>query len=163
MPRPLPTPDLLGSDLPGMLDPLRSQLEESRLFRESSQRNLDHALAVLTETISNHWDTGGGYRLRRFIWSLWNDQHLISLSELRSGIDPTMAQAVATVFAAHLSHALTEEHVRKVLSQSGEFIRWDKAREQTPDAEYVNYPPQTHCFSVPCDPPSAHQGYRVKG
>jgi hypothetical protein len=44
---------------------------EARL-RSVSPEELDTALSTLTEYLRTSWSTGGGRRLRYFVWSLWN-------------------------------------------------------------------------------------------
>ncbi|HEX8294811.1 MAG TPA: hypothetical protein VF593_00800 [Chthoniobacteraceae bacterium] len=102
---------------------------------------LQAALTTITEALTHHWSTGGGTRLRRFIWSLWNDWHLVNLYHLCSGLDYVLGDAVLVVFRAQMVGALTEDHKRAVLQTSGEFARWEHARAETPEDEDVLYPP----------------------
>ncbi len=104
---------------------------------------LQAALATITEALTHHWSTGGGTRLRRFMWSLWNDWHLINLFDLCAGLDYLLGDAVVTILRAQMVGALTEDHKRQVLKQSGEFSRWEEARAATPEEEDVLYPPFT--------------------
>ena len=112
-----------------------------------SQEKLNRALETICKYLKTGWSTGGGKRLRQFIWSLWNGFHLINLSYLTSGLDSTNGDAVVIVFNAAMVGALTEDHLREVLNESGEFARWEKASAETPDDEEVLYPP----FSLSTD------------
>jgi hypothetical protein len=106
-----------------------------------SAADLQTALATITDALTRHWSTGGGTRLRRFIWSLWNDWHLINLCHLCSGLDDVLGDAVLVIFRAEMVGALTEDHKRAVLQNSGEFARWEEVRAETPEDEDVLYPP----------------------
>ena len=129
-------------------DPQEAVEEFARHMREVNQRRdsvsddeLQAALTTITDALTHHWSTGGGTRLRRFIWSLWNDWHLVNLFHLCSGLDYTLGDAVLVVFRAQMVGALSEDHKRSVLKQSGEFARWEEARAETPEDEDVLYPP----------------------
>ena len=87
------------------------------------------------------WSTGGGRRLRQFVWSLWNGFHLINLYDLSSGLDGRLTDAVIVVFNAAMVDALNEDQKRRVLKESGEFARWEQASAETHDDEDVLYPP----------------------
>ena len=102
---------------------------------------LQSALETITHGLTHHWSTGGGTRLRRFIWSLWNDWHHVNLFGLCAGLDYELGDAVVVIFRAQMVGVLTEDHKRRVLKQSGEFDRWERARAETPDDEDVLYPP----------------------
>ncbi len=102
---------------------------------------LQSALETVTNALAHHWSTGGGTRLRRFIWSLWNDWHHVNLFDLCAGLDYQLGDAVVVIFRAQMVGALTEEHKRRVLKQSGEFGRWESTRAETPEDEDVLYPP----------------------
>ena len=102
---------------------------------------LQAALDTLTDALTHHWSTGGGTRVRRFIWSLWNDWHMVNLFDLCAGLDYQLGDAVIVVLRAQMIGALTEDHKRRVLKKSGEFARWEEVRAETPDDEDVLYPP----------------------
>jgi hypothetical protein len=51
------------------------RIRDSRARRESiSAEDLENAIAVTTDYLRAGWDTGGGRRLRQFIWSLCRRQ-----------------------------------------------------------------------------------------
>ncbi len=102
---------------------------------------LDEALATISDYLKTGWSTGGGRRLRQFVWSLWNCFHLINLYDLSSGLDGRLTDAVIVVFNAAMVDALTEDQKRRVLKDSGEFARWEQASAETPEDEEVLYPP----------------------
>lgn len=124
------------------IDALAAHLVAAERRRASvSAEELQAALDTITAALTHHWSTGGGTRLRRFIWSLWNEWHLVNLFDLCAGLDHELGDAVATIFHAQLVGALTEDHKRRVLASSGEFARWEQARAETPEDEDVMYPP----------------------
>lgn len=126
------------------IDELATHLRAIETRRASVRPDeLQAALATITDALTHHWSTGGGTRLRRFIWSLWNDWHLVNLCDLCGSLDHLLGDAVVTILRAQMVGALTEDHKRHVLKQSGEFARWEKARAATPEDEDVLYPPIT--------------------
>ena len=102
---------------------------------------LNEALETITDYLKTGWSTGGGRRLRQFVWSLWNGFHLLNLYDLSSGLDVRLTDAVIVVFNAAMVDALTEDQKRRMLKESGEFARWEQARIETPEDEEVLYPP----------------------
>lgn len=102
---------------------------------------LDEALDAITDYLKTGWNTGGGRRLRQFVWSLWNGFHLINLHDLSSGLDGRLTDAVIVVFNAAMVDALSEDHKRRVLKESGEFARWEQASAETSEDDEVLYPP----------------------
>lgn len=124
------------------LDELSRHMSAIKVRRDAlSDDELRRALDTITEALRHHWSTGGGTRVRRFIWSLWNDWHLVNLFDLCAGLDHNLGDAVIVIFRAQMVGALTEEHKRGVLKNSGEFARWEEARAETPEEEDVLYPP----------------------
>ena len=102
---------------------------------------LNEALETISGYLKTGWSTGGGRRLRQFVWSLWNGFHLINLYDLSSGLDGRLTDAVIVVFNAAMVDALSEDQKRLVLKESGEFARWEQASAETPEDEEVLYPP----------------------
>lgn len=124
------------------LDVLENTLAEQQKRRESVSRNeIQNALNVMTDYLQTGWSTGGGRRLRQFVWSFWNGHHLINLCDLSSGLDGRLSDAVVVIFRAAMFGALNEESMRCLLKKSGEFARWDAASSKTPEDEDVLYPP----------------------
>lgn len=124
------------------LDEFARSMREAKRRRESVRSDdLSEALDTITDYLASGWCTGGGRRLRQFVWSLWNGFHLINLYDLSSGLDGRLTDAVIVVFRAAMVDALTEDQKRQVLQRSGEFARWGEARTETPEEEEVLYPP----------------------
>jgi hypothetical protein len=125
-----------------VIDDFAREMQRAKKRRESvSPEKLEQALNTIAGYLKTGWSTGGGKRLRQFVWSLWNGFHLINLSYLASGLDGRHTDAVVIVFNAAMVGALSEDQMRRVLKESGEFARWEEASAQTPEDEEVPYPP----------------------
>jgi len=106
-----------------------------------SPEELNAALSTVTDFLRTSWTTGGGRRLRHFVWSLWNGWHLVNLFDFSHGLDGTLTDAVINLFRAAMVGALTENHLRCLLNESGEMRRWEEAERKTPEGFEVLYPP----------------------
>ena len=119
-----------------------AEMRQIRAAKEAAKIGLDEALPVITEVLSHHWSTGGGRRVRQIVWSIWNGATLVSLWEVLSGLDYKLGRAAAKLIEAKLAGALeSDEILRRVLEDSGEFARYDEAAADTPENEEVVYPP----------------------
>ena len=118
------------------------EMERSQERRDAiPPEKLNEALQTIASYLKTGWSTGGGKRLRQFVWSLWNRYHLLNLYDLSSALDGRRTEAVILVFHAAMVGALSEDQKRRVLEESGEFARWEQARAETPEEEVVIYPP----------------------
>ena len=106
-----------------------------------SPEELNAALSTVTDFLRTSWTTGGGQRLQHFVWSLWNGWHLVNFFDLSHGLDGTLTDAVITLFRAGMVGALKEDHLRCLLTESGEMRRWEEAERETPEGFEVLYPP----------------------
>ena len=114
------------------------QMHIIKEHQQAAKAGLDEALTIITKAIRSHWSTGGGTRLRQIVWSIWNGETLIGLYDVFGGL----ARAVAKLVEAQLVGALdSDDYLRRVLTESGEFARYDEAAEDTPEGEEVIYPP----------------------
>lgn len=119
-----------------------AEMRQIRAAKEAAKIGLDEALPVITEVLTHHWSTGGGKRIRQVVWSIWNGSTLVSLWDVLSGLDYKLGRAAAKLIEAKLSGALeSDEILRRVLEDSGEFARYDEAAADTPENEEVVYPP----------------------
>ena len=91
---------------------------EARL-KSLSPEELDSALSTVAEYLRIGWSTGGVRRLRHFVWSLWNGWHLVNLFDLSHSLDSVLTDAVITMFRAAMVGALTADHLRCLLTESG--------------------------------------------
>ncbi|MFT3990593.1 MAG: hypothetical protein QM680_04200 [Luteolibacter sp.] len=100
------------------------------------------AIPILTETLTHHWSTGQGTRVRHILWSLYTCSHLINLGDACSGLDQRLAGALAAAVTARLVLGPeVEESLRGILDSSGEFDRFDREERLTLDHLPVVYPP----------------------
>ncbi len=120
------------------LDEFAREMRRVKERKESVPvEKLNASLETISDYLKTGWSTGGGRRLRQFVWSLWNAHHLINLSDLSSGLDGRLTDAVIVVFNAAMVDALSEDQKRRVLKESGEFARWEEASAETSDDEEV--------------------------
>lgn len=125
-----------------MTDNFAAEMRQIREHKAAAKVGLDEALTAITEAISQHWGTGGGRRLRQIVWSLWNGHTLVALWDVLSGLDHEIGRAVARLIEAKLMGALDRDEIlRRVLTESGEFARYDEAARDTPEGEEVIYLP----------------------
>lgn len=116
--------------------------------REGRQRAIQVAAAfeqvvpLLTETLTFHWGTGQGTRVRHVLWSLYTCSHAINLGDACSGLDSRIAEALLAAVAARLIlGAEIEPVLGEILRISGEFARFDEREQSTPEHLPVIYPP----------------------
>lgn len=82
---------------------------------------------LLIETLTYHWSTGQGGRLRNILWSLYTCSHLVNLGDACSGLDTDLAEAVGTVINARLIFGPeVEPLLGEILRVSGEFVRFNQ-------------------------------------
>jgi len=95
-----------------------------------------------TETLTFHWGTGQGTRVRHILWSLYTCSHTINLGDACSGLDGRIAEALLAAIAARLILGpQVESKLGDILRVSGEFARFDEMERSTPDHLPVIYPP----------------------
>ena len=124
------------------MEDFAAEMRQIRAAKEAAKAGLDEALLVVTEVLTHHWSTGGGRRMRQIVWSIWNSATLVSLWDVLSGLDYKLGRAAAKLIEAKLAGALeSDEILRRVLEDSGEFARYDQAAADTPEDEEVIYPP----------------------
>ena len=87
-----------------------------------------HALNQIAQCIRDCPDTGGGVQLRRFLWSLYNQHHLVNLWTLVSRLDGERSALVAEVLTAALVGNLKEDDIKRALVAAGEMTRWDETQ-----------------------------------
>lgn len=97
---------------------------------------------LLVETLTFHWSTGQGTRVRHILWSLYTCSHLVNLGDACSGLDTRLSEALAVAIAARLIlGSQVEPVIRNILQASGEFRRFDEIECGTPERLPVVYPP----------------------
>ena len=86
----------------------------------------EQALTKIAACIRDCPDTGGGVQLRRFLWSLYNQHHLVNLWTLVSQLDGERSALVSEVLTAALVGNLREDDLKRALLMAGEMHRWDE-------------------------------------
>jgi hypothetical protein len=86
----------------------------------------EEALTKIAHCIRDCPDTGGGVQLRRFLWSLYNQHHLVNLWTLVSRLDSERSVLANEVLAAALVGNLKEDDIKRALLAAGEMTRWDQ-------------------------------------
>lgn len=110
--------------------------------QEQAARKLAEVTPLLTDTLTHHWNTGQGTRVRHILWSLYSCSHLVNLGDACSGLDANLAQAVGTAIHARLTCGPeVEPLLGEILCVSGEFARFDREETATPMGLHVIYPP----------------------
>ena len=110
--------------------------------QEQAARKLAEVTPLLTETLTHHWSTGQGTRVRHILWSLYSCSHLVNLGDACSGLDANLAEAVGTAIHARLKYGPeVEPLLGEILRVSGEFSRFDREETATPEGLPVIYPP----------------------
>ena len=87
-----------------------------------------HALNRIADCLRDCPDTGGGVQLRRVLWSLYNQHHLVNLWTLVSRLDGERRAWVAEVLTAALVGTLREEDLKRALLAAGEMGRWEETQ-----------------------------------
>ena len=88
----------------------------------------EQALTKIAACIRDCPDTGGGVQLRRFLWSLYNQHHLVNLWTLVSQLDGERSALVSEVLTAALVGNLKENDIKRALLVAGEMTRWNETQ-----------------------------------
>ena len=88
----------------------------------------EQALTKIALCIRECPDTGGGVQLRRFLWSLYNQHHLLNLWTFVSRLDGDRSALANEVIAAALVGKLKEDDVKRALLIAGEMVRWEETQ-----------------------------------
>jgi hypothetical protein len=127
---------------PDALILLGATLREVRRGASQVAAAFEQVVPLLTETLTSHWGTGQGTRVRHILWSLYTCSHTINLGDACSGLDRPLAEALSAAVAARLILGPeVESTLREILQASGEFTRFDEMERSTPRHLPVVYPP----------------------
>lgn len=119
-----------------------AQMRKVRERQEAATVGLDEALAKIKDSLTHHWSTGSGRRLRQIVWSIYNGSTLLALGDVLTNFDSDHGEAVAVLIRAKLTGVDDiDGRLKRVLKASGEFARYDEAAKETPEDEEVLYPP----------------------
>lgn len=76
--------------------------------------------------------TGTGVQIRAFLWSLYNQHHVVNLWTLCSRLNDEPARLASDVLNAALCGRLTDSQVKQTLIECGELERWDRPHSPSP-------------------------------
>ena len=88
----------------------------------------EQALTKIALCIRDCPDTGGGMQLRRFLWSLYNQHHVLNLWTFVSRLDSERSALASEVLSAALVGNLKEDDIKRALLVAGEISRWEEAQ-----------------------------------
>ena len=114
----------------------------------------DRALMQIARSIRENPDTGGGVQLRRFLWSLYNQHHLVNLWTLASRLDHEHSVLVKDVMTAALVGTLQESDIKRALVAAGEMDRWETTQPSDETRERLDEVRGTLESMVRAQPPS---------
>jgi hypothetical protein len=121
----------------------------------AEKERLKHALAGIAATIRQGPDTGSGVQLRRFLWSLYNQHHLVNLWQMTAPLDSKRAAWVSEVLASTFTGGLQEDDIKRTLLAAGEMERWDIAQTSSETLERFEEAERTIESLVRTVPPSS--------
>ena len=88
----------------------------------------EQALTKIALCIRDCPDTGGGMQLRRFLWSLYNQHHVLNLWTFVSRLDSERSALASEVLRAALVGNLKEDDIKRALLVAGEMTRWEETQ-----------------------------------
>ena len=88
----------------------------------------EQALTKIALCIRDCPDTGGGVQLRRFLWSLYNQHHLLNLWTFVNRLDSERSALASEVLSAALVGNLKEDNIKRALLLAGEMTRWEETQ-----------------------------------
>ena len=88
----------------------------------------EQALTRIAVCIRDCPDTGGGMQLRRFLWSLYNQHHVLNLWTFVSRLDSERSALASEVLTAALVGNLKEDDIKRALLVAGEISRWEETQ-----------------------------------
>lgn len=120
--------------------PFLSQQEIDRRLARTHAAKI--ALDRIVELILEAPDAAPSRELRGFLWSLFNGHHVINLWNFRNSLDRQQSEWATEVFTVWMSGNVSEELLRRALTDSGKMERWDAAalaaHEREPLQDAVN-------------------------
>ena|GEM_PF-1442958 len=117
------------------MPPFLSQKELDRRVERTHDAKI--ALDRVVEVVREAPETHCGRELRRFLWSLFNQHHVVNLWNLKDVLDSRGSSWVTEVFTAWMQGCVSEEVLRRALTDSGEMDRWDTFSFQRRDADLL--------------------------
>lgn len=106
-----------------------SFLSQVELDRRVAQRTAaNQALNQIANTILEAPESDRAWHLRGFLWSLFNQHHIVNLWSLKDAVDTRDKAAASDLFCGWMQAGVSEDSLRRALVDSGEMDRWDCAR-----------------------------------
>ena len=102
-------------------DPLAELVSAILLQRQlaaNARADLESSIEVLVKAIN--CGSGQAAKIERLVWSIWNDEHPVSLCDCLCGLDATLGIAVLAMIAAriHLGGD-ADDLLRRIIDESG--------------------------------------------
>lgn len=101
--------------------------------RSARQHQAEASLRVLAEAVREQPESPGGMQLRRLLWSMFNQHHVVNLWDLANTLDRRHGEAAGVVLGAFLDGLVSESALRWALNDSGEMARWDTVQPEDTD------------------------------
>lgn len=89
------------------------------------RQHVKEALVGIATTIRAGPDEKRGVRLRLFLWSLYNQHHLVNLWHIAGSFDSQHAAWISDIFTAAMANILQGSDLKEALVSAGEMERWE--------------------------------------
>ena len=109
-------------------------------MKRTSPEEIEAAIAGVIAFLQRSWSSDAGLQLRRLLWSFWNSEHFVNCHNMGRCFDDSRCEHAITLFTAYFRGELKEDKIRRMLTESGEFARWDEARIKASGCA-PDYPP----------------------
>jgi hypothetical protein len=77
---------------------LASSIKRKRQLADHARAELIAATPILVNSLRNH--SGQSQKIKNILWSVWSDEHPVSLCDTLAGLDTDLAVAVLALIAA---------------------------------------------------------------
>lgn len=103
------------------LDPIAALTASISRHRElAAHARADLTAATPTLVVAIRHQSGQSRKIEAILWSLWNDEHPVSLGDALSGLDTDLAVAViAMISASSHGDGEADDLLRDIIDQSG--------------------------------------------
>ncbi len=111
----------MNTATPTDCDPVAELAAAVKLGRQlATQARADLTTAVPILVAALRHSSGQSAKIERILWSIWNDDHQVNLSDCLSGLDARLAQAVVAMISgrAHMAGD-ADELLRTIITESG--------------------------------------------
>lgn len=112
---------MITSNTATTIDPvaeLTAAVALGRQLADQARADLESAIPILINAIRN--GSGQSAKLERILWSLWNDDHAVSLCSELAGLDSRLARAAVSMISARAHMAGdADDLLRRIIDGSG--------------------------------------------